>query len=94
MSIQPIRDFIAVSKQEAASRTASGLFIPTGEDKALIGVVLAVGSGRVALNGTSIPLEVKVGDTVKFNKSMSVEVTHNGETALLLREEAVLCVLT
>lgn len=94
MSIQPIRDFIAVSKQDAASKTASGLFIPTSEDKCVTGVVLAVGSGRVALNGTAIPLEVKVGDTVKFNKSMAVEVTHEGQTALLLREEQVICVLT
>jgi co-chaperonin GroES (HSP10) len=40
-----------------------------------------------------VPLEVKVGDSIIFNKQLSVEVSHNGETVYLLREEHVLSVV-
>jgi co-chaperonin GroES (HSP10) len=40
-----------------------------------------------------VPLEVNVGDSILFNKQMSVEVSNNGETFYLLREEHVLSVV-
>lgn len=95
MSIEPIRDQIAVTKQEAATQTASGLYVPTTVDeKVVVGVVKAVGTGRIALNGVEVPLVIKVGDKVKFNRSLATEVSHDGETVLIIREEQILCRLT
>lgn len=91
MSVQPLRDFVVVSKNDGPQTTASGLYIAHVEDKMIRGKVLAVGSGRVAADGTVIPLEVKVGDTVVFNKNLATEVTNEGETVLILREEQILC---
>lgn len=94
MNVQPLRDFVVVSKDEAPKHTAGGLYIPaTSEKKVVTGTVTAVGSGRVGLNGESIPLEVHVGDKVAFNRSMATEVEVGGETALLLREDQLLCVV-
>lgn len=94
MNIHPIRDQIIVKKQEAATKTASGLYVPvTIEEKITTGTILEVGTGRVALNGTVVPLEVKVGQQIKFNKSMATEITHNDETVLVIREDAILCTL-
>jgi chaperonin GroES len=95
MSIQPLRDFIIVEKvAETEKRSAGGIIVPgTSEAKVLTATVLAVGSGKVAFDGTVIPLEVKVGDSVVFNKNFATEVTAGSETVLLLREEQIFAVI-
>jgi chaperonin GroES len=94
MSLKPLRDFIVVSVVKAEEKTASGLFMPTTIDEKIVtGKVLAVGSGYLTDGGSIVPLEVKVGDSIMFNKQMAVEVKHNGETSHLLREEHVLSVV-
>jgi chaperonin GroES len=94
MSIQPLRDFILVTKQ-AEEEKIGMIYRPAtaSESKIVRGTVLAVGSGRVASDGTIIPLEVKVGDTVVFNRNFATELTDGGETALVLREDQILCVV-
>lgn len=91
--IVPIRDFIVVKKEEAAQTTSSGLFIAHAEEKNTKGAVVAVGMGRVTMNGYIIPLDVGVGDTILFNKNNAVEVKDNNETFFVLREDNVICVL-
>ena len=94
MSVHPLRDHVVVTKDEAAAQTKGGLFIPqTSEEKVVTGTVLAVGSGRITVDGTVVPLEVVVGDKVAFNKNMAIELKFSGETSYLLREDQVLCVL-
>jgi chaperonin GroES len=94
MNVQPLRDFVVVTKDEAVKQSPGGLYVPaTAEEKVVTGNVIAVGSGRVGLNGEAIPLEVKVGDKVAFNKNMATEVKVGHETALLLREDQLLCIV-
>jgi len=95
MSLKPLRDFLVVSVSKQEEKTESGLlFKPSSvEEKVVSAKVLAVGSGYLTDSGTVVPLEVNVGDTVLFNKQMSVEVKHNGENYCLLREEHVLSVV-
>jgi chaperonin GroES len=93
MNIVPIRDFIAVSKDDGPKTTASGLYIAHTEEKNITGFVIAVGSGRVAMNGTVVPLEVVVGDKVVFNKNLAAEVKNGETTVLVLREDQIICVL-
>lgn len=91
--IVPLRDFIVVTKEDGPKTTASGLYMPTESEKVVSGTVLAVGSGRVASNGTVVPMEVKVGDKVAFNRNFATELKSGGETVLLLREDQLLAVL-
>lgn len=94
MSLQPLRDFILVSVVKPEEKTQSGLYIPvTIDEKIVSGKVLAVGSGYLTDSGSIVPLEVKAGDSIMFNKQMSVEVKHDGTTMHLLREEHVLSVV-
>lgn len=96
MSLKPLRDFIVVSVGKTDDKTASGLlFKPsTVDEKIVTGTIVAVGSGYLTDSGTIVPLEVKAGDSILFNKQMSVEVKHNGESAFLLREEHILSVVS
>lgn len=95
MSIQPLRDFVLVSKEDAEEKTPGGLIYrpATVEDKIIKGLVIAVGSGRVGTDGVVVPLEVHVGDRVVFNKNFATELTNGGETALILREDQILCIV-
>jgi chaperonin GroES len=93
MSVHPIRDHIVV-KVEAAKKQEGLIIRPDNiEEKFAVGRVVAVGSGRVTMNGVIIPLDVSVGDQIRFNKGMASEITHGGETVFVLREDNVTCVL-
>lgn len=94
MSLQPLRDFIVVSIPKVAEEKVGLIYKPaTVEQKVVTGTIVAAGSGYLTDSGTVVPLEVKAGDTILFNKQMSVEVSHNGETMYLMREEHVLSVV-
>ncbi len=94
MSLHPLRDFIVVSVPKQTEEKVGLLYKPsTVEEKVVTGKIVAAGSGYLTDSGTIVPLEVKAGDSVLFNKQMSVEVKNNGETFYLLREEHVLSVV-
>jgi chaperonin GroES len=94
MSLKPLRDFIVVSVPKAAEEKVGLIYKPaTIEEKIVTGKVLAAGSGYLTDSGMIVPLEVAEGDSILFNKQMSVEVKHNGETVYLLREEHILSVV-
>ena len=94
MSLHPLRDFIVVSVPKQTEEKVGLLYKPsTVEEKIVTGTIVAAGSGYLTDGGTIVPLEVKAGDKILFNKQMSVEVKHNDETVYLLREEHVLSVV-
>ena len=94
MSLHPLRDFIVVSVPKQTEEKVGLLYKPsTVEEKIVTGTIVATGSGYLTDGGTIVPLEVKAGDKILFNKQMSVEVKHNDETVYLLREEHVLSVV-
>ena len=63
------------------------------DDKPEIGEVIGVGEGRIFDNGTIIPLKVKMGDTVFFNKYSSTKFNFDGEDVYVVREEDVISYL-
>ena len=95
VSIKPLEDRIVVRQVEAEQTTASGLVIPdTAKEKPQEGEVVAVGPGRVADNGTRIPLDVQVGDKVVYSKYGGTELKYNGEEYLVLSARDVLAVIS
>lgn len=90
---KPLRDQVVVSKEAESEKTAGGLLYKpaTAEDKHVVGVVVAVGSGRVSLTGTIVPVEVEVGEQVMFNKNMATEVKTGDQTFYILREDQLIC---
>lgn len=93
MSVHPIRDQIVVKVETVKKQEGLIIRPDTIEEKSVVGKVVAVGSGRVTMSGAIIPLDVVTGDQVRFNKNFATEVTHDGETVFVLREENVTCVL-
>ena len=94
VNIKPLEDRIVVRQVEAEQTTASGLVIPgTAKEEPQEGEVVAVGPGRVAENGTRVPVDVEVGDKVIYSKYGGTEVKYAGEEYLVLSARDVLAVI-
>jgi chaperonin GroES len=94
MNIKPLADRVVVKPHEAEEKTAGGIILPdTAKEKPQEGTVVAVGPGKVAENGTKIPMEVKVGDRVLYGKYSGTEVTIDGVEHLIMRESDILAIL-
>lgn len=59
------------------------------EDKAEFGEIVLIGEGRIFDNGTVVPLRVKKGDIVLFQKYSAQKIRNNGEDYLIIREEDI-----
>ncbi|MBM4108663.1 MAG: co-chaperone GroES [Phycisphaerae bacterium] len=94
-TIRPLHDKILVKRDEAESKTTSGIFLPeTSKDKPKTGVIRAVGDG--ALNtetGARVPLTVRKGDKVIFSSYAGTEIKINDETMLIMSEDDILAVI-
>ncbi|MBN1549040.1 co-chaperone GroES [Candidatus Babeliales bacterium] len=86
--IRPLHDRVLVERVEQEEKTAGGLYIPeNAKEKAQTGKVVSVGSGRLAADGTRVPLQVKVGDIVFFGKYSGTEA---GKDHLVIKEDDIL----
>ena len=90
MNVKPILDKLYIKPAETESQTKGGIFIPTtASEQPTTGTVIAAGTGRIANDGTVVPLVVNVGDTVLYNKGAGIVIDEH----LILAEDQVLAVI-
>ncbi len=94
-AIRPLHDKILVKRDEAETKTESGIFLPeTSKDKPKTGTVEAVGTGALNTDtGERIPLSVKKGDRVIFSSYSGTEVKLDGTDLLIMSEDDILAVI-
>jgi chaperonin GroES len=93
-SFRPLSDRILVKRLDALGVTKGGIIIPDiSKEKPVEGDVLAVGPGRVQVDGSVRPLDMVVGDRVLFGKFSGTEIHIDGVECLILREEDVLAIV-
>ncbi len=93
-TIKPLQDRVVVERVEAEEKTASGIVLPgAAAEKPDMGVVVAVGDGKMLDNGTRHPVSLKVGDKVIFGKYSGQAVKLDGKEVLVMREDDVLAVI-
>jgi len=94
MRFRPLHDRIVVQRITADEKTAGGIIIPdSAKEKPQEGEVIAVGNGKILENGTKVPLDVKVGDTVLFGKWSGTEVKIDGQDFLIMKESDVMGIM-
>jgi chaperonin GroES len=95
MKVRPLGDKILVKRDEAASKTESGIFLPeSAKDKPKQGKVMALGSGILNKDsGEYMPFTVKKGDSVIFSSYSGTEVKIDDETYLIMTEDDILGVI-
>jgi len=94
MKVKPLYDRLIVKRVEEKEVKTGGIIIPdTAKEKPMEGKVIAVGKGRVEKDGTTIPLQVKVGDRILFGKYAGTEIKIEEKEHVILREDEVLGVI-
>ena len=94
MKLRPLHDQILVLRTESEAKTAGGIIIPdTAKEKPYEGKIIAVGPGRMDKDGKRVPLDVKKGDRVLFQRYAGTEVKIEGVEHLMMREDDVLCII-
>ncbi|MGH7242762.1 MAG: co-chaperone GroES [Phycisphaerales bacterium] len=95
VAVRPLHDKILVKRDEAETKTSSGIFLPeTSKDKPKTGVITAVGDGALNTDtGQRIPLSVKKGDKVIFSSYSGTEIKINEQELLIMSEDDILAVI-
>jgi len=83
--IKPLGERIVATREEAATKTASGLYLPTNaKEKSQIAVVVAVGSDVK---------NVKIGDRIVVREYSTTDIKVDGKEYLIMKEKDVLAVV-
>jgi chaperonin GroES len=94
MKVRPLHDRLIVRRVEEKETARGGIVVPdTAREKPMEGEVLAVGKGKLLEDGTTLALDVKVGDRVLFGKYSGTEIEIEGEDVLIVREDEVLAIM-
>jgi chaperonin GroES len=94
MNIQPLFDNVLIRPVEAETKTASGIILPdTVKEKPQMGVIMAVGTGKVGPKGDKHPMLVKVGQKVMYKKWGGNEIKVEREEWTLVSQEDILAVV-
>lgn len=94
MKVRPLGDRILVKRLEEEAKTKGGIIIPeTAKEKPQQGKIVAVGNGRTTEDGKVIPLNVKVGEKILFQKYSGSDIKIEGDEYLILREEEILGII-
>lgn len=92
--LRPTSNNLLVRRAKADDRSKGGLFIPdSGQKKPHRGTVVAAGAGYHTEQGVLVPTECKKDDVVIFADGIGVEVNVDGETLLVVSEDAVIAVI-
>ena len=93
-NIRPLRDRVVVRRLEEERKTAGGIVIPdTATEKPMMGIVVALGGGRILDSGSVQELLVRIGDNVLFGKYAGTEIQIDGDDYLIMRESDILAIV-
>ena len=92
VEFKPLGNRVVIEPTEEDTQvSAGGIYIPdTAKEKPQLGKVVAVGPGRLTDEGTRVPMEVAVGDTVVYSKYSGTEYKEGEIEYLVVREEDIL----
>ena len=94
MALTPLHDRVIVKASQPEEVTKGGIILPdTAKEKPQQGEVIAVGPGKTAEDGSTIGMQVKVGDQVLYGKYSGTEINVDGEEHLIMREDDILGVI-
>ena len=92
--IIPLGDKIVILPQEEGEQMYGNIIVPdAGQEKPEIGIVLAVGPGRVSTNGVLVENKLRKGQTVIVPKFGAQTVTVENETYIMASENDVLGII-
>ncbi len=94
MNLRPLKDRLLVKYSNEPEKSSGGIYIPdTAKEKPQKGEVVAVGTGKITDDGKVQKMEVKVGDTVLFEKYSGSKINIDDTEYLIIREDDILGII-
>ena len=92
--LKPLGDRVILEAQDEEEQTVGGIVLASNaKEKSQTGKVVAVGEGAVLDNGQKLPMNVKVGDTVIYDKYAGTEVSYESKKYLVVHEKDLVAVV-
>jgi chaperonin GroES len=89
--INPLADYVVAEAEVAATKTASGLYLPgSATEKPKTAIVVAVGPGKVGDDNERIPMQLKAGDRIVYKGYSTTDVKVGDKEYIIVREDDVL----
>ena len=95
MIIKPLADHVLIEPIKEEEKTKFGILLPetSSKEKPEEGIIIATGSGKITPDGKMLPMSVKPGQKVLFNKYGPTEIKVEGKEYLIAREDDILAVI-
>jgi len=95
LNVQPLGDKVLLYQVVVEEEKTSTGIILTGTmiQESNKAIIVAVGSGKTLEDGSKLPMEVKVGDEVIFNKNSCTEITYNGINYKVISEKEIMFIV-
>lgn len=91
--LKPLGDRVIVQVVEEEEQTIGGIVLANNaKQKPTTGKVVAIGEGATTPEGKILPMPVKVGDTVLYDKYAGSEVKYEGEDYLVLHAKDLMAI--
>ena len=92
VTFKPLGNRVVVQPNDEDEQVSSGgIYIPdTAKEKPQEGTIVAAGPGRITDDGSRVPMEIAVGDTVVYSKYAGTEYKEGDIEYLVLREDDIL----
>jgi chaperonin GroES len=93
--IKPLEDKVVLELPKAEEKTTQfGLIIAgTPDEKPQEAIVVAVGPGAKFADGSTMEMQLEVGDRVIFSKYQGTEVNHDGKEYLIIAYRDIFAVI-
>lgn len=93
MKLKPLGDRVVLKQAVAEETTKSGIVLPgQAKEKPQYAEVVEVGPG-IVVDGKTVPMDVKVGDKVIYQKFAGSEVKLGEEEYIVIKQESILAVV-
>ena len=94
VSLRPLGDRLIVQRLEQEQTLKGGIILPdTAKKKQEMAQVIAVGKGKTTDEGKTLPIPVKIGDTILMDKYAGQELTIDDEEYIVLRADDMIATI-
>ncbi|MEY8445471.1 co-chaperone GroES [Enterococcus ratti] len=92
--LKPLGDRVIIEVAQEEETTVGGIVLASSaKEKPQTGTVVAVGEGRLLENGEKVPVAVKVGDQVMFEKYAGTEIKFEGKEYLIVSGKDIIAIV-
>lgn len=93
MKLKPLGDRVVLKQGEVEETTKSGIILPgQAKEKPQYAEVIEVGPGAV-VDGKLVPMEVKVGDKVIYQKFAGSEIKLEDTEYIVIKQDGILAII-